>query len=105
MAFDPQDGEAAGKQIRKFTLRQAGFGPHAVDVHCTLWPEYDSVGLAQGDAVTVEGKYTSRNGQTKDGGERTYHNLSVSRIKNFGPTFSGQAPAVENAVSDDDIPF
>lgn len=100
MAFDPRDAEAGGKKVRQFTLRQTGFGPHAVDVYCTLWPEFSSIGVGQGDVVTVEGKYTSR-----DSGDRTFHNLSVSRIKNHGRAFDGAKPGVENAVADDEVPF
>lgn len=104
MAFDPQDGEGAGKSLRKFQMRQSGFGPHAVDVYCTLWSDsHGDFAVHQGNCVTVEGKYTQREGAEG----RTFHNISVARIENHttGQSSSGRKPAVENAVSSDDIPF
>ena len=77
----------------------------AVDVSCTLWPEFDGVSIAKGDAVLVEGKFSQRTAQGNDGRERTFNNLSVSNIVKLGKAETGRAVGVENAVEPDELPF
>lgn len=73
-------------------------------VGATLWPSHAHVGVKQGDIVTLEGSYTTR----KDG-DRTFHNISVTRILNHGAADSGAREGTVNTggddTADDDIPF
>jgi hypothetical protein len=109
--FDPRDGEAGGKQVRNITVQQNGFGPYAVRVSATVWPSHSHIALAKGDVVTFEGPYTKNTTTNDDGEERTFHNISVTRLKNHGPVDEGtrdDAPRSQPAaaeVADDDIPF
>ena len=101
VAFPPRENEVNGKAIRNITLRETGvFEQEAVQVSCTLWPEFDSVAVEQGDFVAVEGSYTTRNQ-----GDKKFHNLSVTRIANVTKGFEGDRDDVENPVADDDDPL
>lgn len=108
--FPPRDGDAGGKPVRNVTIRQTGFGHSAISVSATLWPSHAHVEVNEGDVVTVEGTYTQNKTQKQDGTPVTYHNLSVIKIKNFGPADTGADTPVENAVpaadeDDDEIPY
>lgn len=97
--FDPREGEAGGKDIRSFVLRQVGIKDQAIDVRATLWPSHEHVEIAQGDLVAVEGKFTV-NKTEKDGEKVVYHNLSVSNIVVLGEGDRGVRPDVENDGDD-----
>jgi hypothetical protein len=108
--FDPEEREAAGKDVRKVTIRQAGFKEQAIYVSLTLWPSHAAFDVAQGDVIIAEGAYTQNKGKGKDGAPKTYHNLSVGRIFNLGQADSGTR--VETTNDDDaddpdtdDIPY
>jgi hypothetical protein len=111
--FEPKDGEAAGQKVRTVVVKQTGFGAQSVNTYCTLWPKHKAFVVDKGDFVVLEGSYTSRPGQNKTTGEDvTYHNISVTRIKNYGGLDEGEDEEVVNAVDDDadpvnedDIPF
>lgn len=109
MAFEPREAEAAGQQVRNISVTQTGFGPTAVRVGATLWPSHAHVKVAQGDVVTLEGSYNKRTTQDDEGNDRTFHNISVTRIFNFGPADQGKKNETVNTesdeASDDDIPF
>lgn len=109
MAFEPRDAEAAGKQVRNITVQQAGFGPYAVRVGATLWPSHEHVAVKQGDVVTLEGAYTTRKQTGQDGEERTFHNISVTKIKVHGAVDEGRREDTVNTggdeAADEDIPF
>jgi hypothetical protein len=98
--FDPNEGEANGKQVRTFVIRQTGVKDQAIDIRATLWPSHDHVELEQGDAVLIEGKFTV-NKKEKDGETVTYFNLSVSNIFNFGPGDRGVREETTNGGSND----
>jgi hypothetical protein len=83
--FEPKEAEAGGKQVRQIVLREAGIKEQALDVRATLWPSHENVAVEQGDAVLVEGKFTVNKAEDK-----TYFNLSVSRIVNLGPGDPGE---------------
>jgi len=109
--FDPKDATANGKDVRNIVVQQSGFGPFAVKVNATVWPSHAHIGLAKGDVVTLEGAYTMNKVPQDDGSERTYHNISVTRLKNHGAIDEGTRTDTVNAsnstddVNDDDIPF
>jgi single-stranded DNA-binding protein len=110
--FDLNDGDAAGKPVRSFVIRQAGVKDQALDIRCTLWPSHDSVELEKGDAVLVEGKFTVNKAKDKQGDPQTYFNLSVSNIIVLGPGDRGERVETANtstdddpAAADDDIPY
>lgn len=110
MAFEPREAEAAGKPVRNITVQQAGFGPYAVRVGATLWPSHAHVSVKQGDIVTLEGAYTTRKTtDTESGEERTFHNISVTRILNHGAADQGAKEGTVNTggdeAADEDIPF
>lgn len=109
MAFEPREAEAAGQQVRNISVTQTGFGPTAVRVGATLWPSHSHVKVAQGDVVTLEGSYNKRTTQDDEGNDRVFHNISVTRIFNFGPADQGKKNETVNTesdeASDDDIPF
>ena len=98
--FEPNEGEAAGKDIRSFVIRNIGVKDQAVDVRCTLWPSHEHVEVEQGDFVAVEGKF-SINKKEKDGETVVYHNLSVSRIINHGAGDPGVREETTNGGSND----
>lgn len=98
--FDPRDGEAAGKTVRNIVVNQAGFGPQAVRVSATLWPDHDHVKVRRGDVVVIEGSYTQAKKTKDDGEQATYHNLSVNRIAVLGRADDG---AATETTSDDDF--
>lgn len=83
--FEPKEADAGGKQVRQIVLRECGIKEQAIDVRATLWPSHDHVAVEQGDAVLVEGKFTVNKTE-----EKTYFNLSVSRIINLGPGDPGE---------------
>lgn len=107
--FDPKDGEANGKAVRNIVVQQTGFGPTAVRVHATVWPSHSHIPLKQGDVVMLEGSYTANKTTNDETGEtRTFHNISVTRLKNLGAMDSGKKTETVNTdddASDDDIPF
>lgn len=111
--FEPRDGDAAGKAVRSFVIRNIGVKEQAIDVRCTLWPSHDSVEIEQGDLVTVEGKFTVNKAKDKAGEQQTYFNLSVSNILVLGMGNRGERVETENTgrgndeepVAEDDIPY
>lgn len=108
--FPPKDGEAGGKAVRNIVVQQTGFGPTAVRVYATVWPSHDHIKLAQGDVVTLEGAYT-QNKVSGDDGQRTFHNISVTRLYKHGSIDAGKREGTVNTANDDDnvvdedIPF
>jgi hypothetical protein len=102
--FDPKDGEANGKSVRNIVVQQTGFGPTAVKVNATVWPSHAHIPLKQGDIVHLEGKYTPNKTTNDETGEtRTYHNLSVTRMKVLGTLDAGKKTETVNTGSDDDF--
>ena len=100
--FEPREGEAGGKPIRSFVIREVGVKDQAIDVRATLWPSHDHVELDQGTLVAVEGKF-SVNKTEKDGEKVVYHNLSVSNIVVLGEGDRGtRAESTDDDVDDDD---
>ena len=108
MAFEPRESEVQGQQVRNITVQQAGFGPYAVRVGATVWPSHSHVALKQGDVVTLEGSYNKRSTTDNETGEeRTFHNVSVTRILVHGAADSGKREETTNdsEPSDDDVTF
>jgi hypothetical protein len=114
VAFNPDDGEAAGKDIRSFRFRTVGVRDQAIDVRATLWPSHADVELEKGDAVLVEGKFTVNKAKDKNGDPQTYFNLSVSSILVLGKGERGERVETANASTGsdevalqlgDDIPY
>lgn len=109
--FEPREADAQGKTVRNIVLREAGVKDQAIDVRATLWPSHEHVDVEEGDLVVVEGKFTVnkvKDKETKE--EKTYFNLSVSRILNLGQGDAGVRPDTENTdddepADDDDIPY
>lgn len=71
-------GEAAGKTIRRFTIR--AFGSQAL-ISVTVWPDHEAVAINEGDLVFCDGKVTTNVSQKADGSSVTYINLSASALK------------------------
>jgi hypothetical protein len=110
VAFEPREAEAAGQAVRNISVTQTGFGPTAVRVGATLWPSHAHVKVEQGDVVTLEGSYNKRTTQDDDGNDRTFHNISVTRIFVHGAADQGKklettSDDSSDDASDDDIPF
>lgn len=105
MAFEPREAEAAGQPVRNISVS----GVDRVRYGVTLWPSHSHVKVAQGDVVTLEGSYNKRNTQDDDGNERTFHNISATRIFVHGAADQGKKNETVNTesdeASDDDIPF
>ena len=99
--FDPREGEAGGKDIRSFVIRNVGVKDQAIDVRATLWPSHEHVELEQGDFVGVEGKFSVNKTKDKDGDPITYFNLSVSNIIVLGKGDRGVREDTVNDGSDD----
>jgi hypothetical protein len=94
--FEPKEAEAGGKDVRQIVFRNAGIKEQAIDVRATLWPSHEDVPVAQGDWVEVEGKFTVN--KTED---KTYFNLSVSRIRVNGVTYEGTREETTNGGAND----
>lgn len=109
--FEPREGEAGDKPVRNITVRQNGFGPTAVRVSATLWPSHAHVKVDEGDVVILDGSYTAKKGQDKNGNPITYHNLSVSKIAVLGKADGGSDSQTEttnggvNDTDDEDLGF
>lgn len=103
VAFDPQERDVNGKKVIDVTVKSS---PKQRLVRCTIWPDIDGSGIAKGDFVLAEGKYsvsTGNNGQE-------YHNLSVADIgvvkalpKADRAVANAAAPAAD--TDSDDDPF
>ena len=77
-------------------------------VGATVWPSHAHVALKQGDVVTLEGAYNKRNTTDNETGEeRTFHNISVTRILVHGTADSGKREETTNdsSADDDDVTF
>lgn len=94
--FEPKEAEAGGKDVRQIVLREVGIKEQALDVRATLWPSHEGVAVEQGDLVAVEGKFTVNKTE-----EKTYFNLSVSRIVNLGASDPGVREETTNGGSND----
>lgn len=108
--FPPREGKANGKDVRNITVKQSGFGPTAVNVSATVWPSHEKVDLKVGQVVVLEGPYTQNKGTDKDGNERVYHNLSVTRLAVLGEVSEGARVGTVNTSDepeegDEEIPF
>lgn len=111
--FKPREGKAGDKEVRNIAVRQTGiFEKESVLVSATLWPEFDSVKVAEGDFVVLEGKYQENTGKNKEGDKVVYHNLSVAGIAVLGKLFEGSdddepedEEPEDDDPADDDIPF
>lgn len=108
--FEPNDREAAGKQVRDITIRPVSVlgakGLTDGKVRATVWPDFADVTLLKGDAVFVEGRYT-KNTVDGDNGPVTYHNISVTSLARLEGVSSSK-PDVVNAQDDsgaEDEPF
>lgn len=84
VSFDPKKREVNGNEVKTFLLQLANDNElRSVDV--TLWPELAETVVSKDDFVIVRGKFTKRPGQTKDGEERTYYNLSAQGLTVLSP--------------------
>lgn len=109
--FPPRDAEVErdGETItvRNVLVRQTGITKNeAQDVRATLWPSHAHVELDEGDAVLLEGKFTTNPGKDADDNPITYLNLSVSGIVKLGVVDTGerddQPRAKKSADTDSD---
>jgi len=108
--FDPDEAEANGKAVRNIVIQQNGFGPTAVRVNATVWPSHAHIPLKKGDVVAIEGAYKSNRTTDQNGNERTFHNVSVTRLAVLGTVDAGvqdgqSSTASAADASDDEIPF
>lgn len=106
--FPPSEGKAAGKDVVNIRVRQTGwFDREAKSVSVTIWPELQSVKVAEGDVVVVEGKVSETQGQNKQGDDITYFNLSAVAIAVVGKVTKAEKSESKSSqgTSDEDIPF
>lgn len=109
--FDPEERQAGGKTVRNVLIRTTGVKDQSIRVSATLWPEFAHVQVEKGDVVYMEGKFEVKKGEAKDGSPRTFFNLSVNGIRNFGQLDKGQEVETtsnddpDDAAADDDIPY
>lgn len=68
----------SGDTVRDVTVRPAGVD--APLIRATLWPEFADVDVNEGDLVAIDGAYTERTAQGKDGSKQTYRNMNTKRI-------------------------
>jgi hypothetical protein len=68
----------SGQEVRDVTVRPAGVDTPLV--RGTLWPEFDSVEVGEGDLVAIDGEYTERTGQNREGGSVTYRNVNIKKL-------------------------
>jgi hypothetical protein len=97
-----------GRNVRNFAIRAFGKGSL---ISVSVWDDFSHVPLAKGDAVMVEGDYTTASG-TKDGRQVTYINMNAKSLFVNGTLYQrtqeGQvnAPAQGAAAPDpDEAPF
>lgn len=106
--FDPRNREAGGKPVRDVAVRAIG---NNKIINITFWPE-QTMPVNKGDFLVVDGKFTQRTGQNKQGESQTYYNLSASTILRLVPDTSPSAPAAKpqqeattTSTDTDDFPF
>jgi hypothetical protein len=105
--FDPRNREAGGKPVRDVAVRAIG---NNKIINITFWPEHD-MPVNKGDFLVVDGKFTQRTGQNKQGESQTYYNLSASTILRLVPDTSPSAPKPKQqentpaSTDTDDFPF
>lgn len=90
--FPVEEREAAGQTVRDVTIRAAGSeGPY---VRATVWEELADVAVEEGDFVAIDGPFEARIVDAKDGGQKTYLNISARRLVVLGH----EAPRAEREV-------
>lgn len=104
VAFEPNQKEVNGQQVRTIVVQASGLGKAGVDTHITVWPDFDGISLTQGDCVTVSGSYNVNRATNDEGVERVFHNISATRLANHGSGLSGRTSraASTSAEVDDD---
>lgn len=103
--FDPRTRQAGDKQVRDVAIRSIA---DQKMYNVTLWPEKSTIGVAKGDFVVADGKYSASAGQNKAGEQVTWHNLSANTFHNLvsGAAAMVEAPKAPAAASTgDDFPF
>ena len=95
VAFDPTETEVAGKSVLKFRIQVSQVGETPL-IDVTLW-EPETTTVSQGNFVALTGKYSSREGQNKEGDPVTYHNISVNEGGLI--VLNGAAPAAKKPAS------
>ena len=98
VAFEPEDREVGGKPIRNVVLTPFGAGS-VRRIYCTVWDQHAGVAINQGDFLLVNGKYTTREGQSKAGDPVTYHNLSVTSLVVLSPQEASAEPAKKSRAA------
>lgn len=68
----------SGQKVRDVTVRPSGVDTPLV--RGTLWPEFDSVEVNEGDLIGIDGEYTERTGQNREGGSVTYRNVNIKKL-------------------------
>lgn len=100
--FDVKEREVGERTVRDVVVRQTG--STGTNINATLWPDFKDVEVEKGDFVAMEGKYSKTTKDTENG-PRTYHNLSVQRIRVEQDVVEAPKPDTVNAASDEDEPF
>ena|SRR5688500_11607435 len=91
--FDIDTDDVNGQEVRRVTVRSPGSEGKLIRI--TVWPEHEDVELEKGDFIAVDGEFTTRTGQNKDGDKVTYFNVSAKRIAVLG---TGEAGAEREVV-------
>lgn len=101
--FDVNEREVNGQAVRDATVRAVGTQKL---VKITVWSDFEEVPLSRGDFVVVDGKFSTNEGQTKDGTPITYLNLSASNLVRIAPEERQRREVVnESGGSSERAPF
>lgn len=107
--FDPKERSTNAGDLREVSIRLCNH-PEGRMVQCALWNNsFADVVINKGDAVIVDGAFTSRVHEKDDGSTATYYNVTPTRIAVI-PTISGSKDSntgprqVANAKKSEETP-
>lgn len=95
--FKPSERTVNNQKVRSVVISAIGSNKR-IDV--TIWPDFDSVPLAQGDFIAVQGKYSERASQKPSGEQITYRNLSANKLIHLGNGSPDGAGAPKDKVAE-----
>lgn len=104
--FDPKDRSTSNGDLREVAIRLCNHAEGRI-VNVALWENsFSDLKISKGDAVIVDGTFTSRVHEKDDGTSATYYNVTATRVAVI-PTVSGskadsgQERKVSNKKTDD----
>lgn len=94
--FDVNERDVNGQEVRDVTVRAIGTQKL---VKVTVWSDFSDVPLAKGDFIVADGKFSTNEGQAKDGTPITYLNLSASNLLRLEPAERAEREVVNRPSS------